>query len=67
MLPRGVRRGEQAARVTIRLGRAAKLDVVTVALAALALLILLRWKPNSAWLILGGTLAGLTAHVVGLA
>lgn len=53
--------------MTIRLGRAAKLDVVTVALAALALLILLRWKPNSAWLILGGTLAGLTAHVVGLA
>jgi chromate transporter len=53
--------------VTIQLGRAALVDVVTVALAAVALLVLLRWKPNSAWLILGGALVGLAAHVVGLA
>jgi hypothetical protein len=41
--------------------------VATVALAAVSLLVLPRWKPNSAWLILVGALAGLVAHVVRLA
>ena len=53
--------------VTIQLGQAALVDVVTVALAAVSLLILLRWKPNSIWLILGGALVGLAAHLAGLA
>jgi len=29
-----------------------------------ALAVLLRWKPNSAWLVLAGAVAGLLAHVV---
>ncbi|HEX8995482.1 MAG TPA: chromate efflux transporter [Ktedonobacterales bacterium] len=53
--------------VGIQLGRAALIDVVTIALAILSLFILLRWKINSAWLILGGGLIGLAAHLTGLA
>ena len=53
--------------VTIQLGRAALVDAITIALAALSLLILLRWKPNSAWLIAGGALVGFAAHLIGLA
>ncbi len=53
--------------VEIQLGQAALVDAVTIAVAALSLLILLRWKINSAWLILGGGVVGLVAHLVGLA
>lgn len=45
--------------VTLQLGRAALVDVWTVVLALAAAAILL-WRPvNSAWLVLGGALAGL--------
>lgn len=53
--------------VGVQLGQAALFDVVTIALAGVSLLILLRWKINSAWLILGGAVVGLVAHLVGLA
>jgi len=48
--------------VTIQLGQAALVDVVTVVLAVAALLILLRFKLNSAWLIAAGALVGLLAR-----
>jgi chromate transporter len=45
--------------VTVQLARAAVVDVITVVLAAIAALLLLRWKTNSAWLVLCGALVGL--------
>lgn len=51
------------AAVTWQLGRAAILDEYTAALAALAALLLLRYRINSAWLVLGGAAAGLLAAV----
>ena len=45
--------------VSIQLGQAALFDVVTIALAGVSLLILLRWKVNSAWLISAGAVVGL--------
>ncbi len=46
--------------VTWELGRAALIDGWTVALAALSAVLLLRFKVNSTWLVLGGAVAGLT-------
>ena len=45
--------------VTWQLGRAAIIDVPTVLLAAVAALILFRFKINSAWLVAAGGLIGL--------
>ena len=45
--------------VTFDLGRAALVDVPSVLLAALSALALVRFRPNSAWLVLGGALVGL--------
>ena len=42
-----------------QLGRAAIVDLPTTLLAAASALTLLRFKPNSAWLVLGGGLVGL--------
>lgn len=47
--------------VTIQLTGAAIVDVPTAALASIAALLLLRFRINSAWLVLGGGLAGLIA------
>lgn len=47
------------ASVAIPLGRAALLDLWTWALAALSLLLLLRFKVNATWLILAGAVLGL--------
>jgi len=47
--------------VTWYLGRAALVDPVTILLAALCALLLLRFRTNSAWLVLGGALAGIGA------
>ena len=47
------------AAVTLRLGRAALTDAVTVVLALVTLALLLRFRVNSAWLVLGGGAAGL--------
>jgi chromate transporter len=45
--------------VTWQLGRASLVDLLTLALAGVALFLLVRIKLNSTWLILGGALAGL--------
>ncbi|HEX6629488.1 MAG TPA: chromate efflux transporter [Gemmatimonadaceae bacterium] len=47
--------------VTWQLGRAALVDPLTVVLAALAGVLLLRFRVNSAWLVLGGAVVGLLA------
>ncbi len=52
------------AAVLLQLGRAALVDWFTLAIAALALLVLLRFKINSAWLVLAGALLGAAAHLV---
>ena len=46
------------AAVTLALGRAALVDPLTVALAVAALVVLVRWKLNSAWLITAGAAVG---------
>ena len=48
--------------VTWRLARAALVDLPTTALAAGAAILLVRYRVNSAWLVLGGSRVGLTAH-----
>jgi chromate transporter len=45
--------------VTWQLGRAAIVDPLTIVLAAVSGALLWRYRPNSAWLVLGGALAGL--------
>ncbi|HEU5169258.1 MAG TPA: chromate efflux transporter [Gemmatimonadales bacterium] len=45
--------------VTVRLGRSALVDPLTIAVAALSALALLRLRVNSVWLVLGGALIGL--------
>jgi chromate transporter len=47
--------------VTVGLGRASLIDSLTIALCVLSLVILLRFKINSTWLILGGALMGFLA------
>ena len=47
--------------VTWHLARVALVDLPTVALAAGAAVLLARFRVNSAWLVLGGSLVGLTA------
>jgi chromate transporter len=51
------------AAVTFQLGRAAIVDPLTAGLAVAALVLLLRFKVNSAWLVLGGGALGLTAQL----
>lgn len=53
--------------VTAQLGRAAIVDRWTVAIGVAAAALLLRWKANSTWLVLGGAAVGLAAHASGLA
>ena len=55
------------AAVTWELGRAAVVDWLTALLAVGAAALLLRWRVNSTWLVLGGAAAGLTAWALGLA
>jgi chromate transporter len=45
--------------VTWQLGRAALIDALTMVLAAASALLLLRFRVNSAWLVLGGAAVGL--------
>ncbi len=47
------------AAITMQLGRAALIDVPTVAVALLALFVLVRYKPNTAWLVLAGAAVGI--------
>lgn len=53
--------------VTLQLAHAALTDALTWATALISLAILLRFKPNSAWLILAGALVGLAAKTLHLA
>lgn len=48
------------AAVTWYLGKESLVDGWTVALALLSAFVLLKWKPNSVWLVLGGAIAGFT-------
>jgi chromate transporter len=50
--------------VTVQLGRAALVDPLTIVLAAVAALLLFRYRVNSAWLVLGGAAAGLLAQLL---
>jgi chromate transporter len=50
--------------VVWQLGRSAITDTFTAALAAIAALLLIRWKVSSAWLIVGGAAAAVVAHVL---
>jgi chromate transporter len=52
------------AHVTITLARAALLDIPTIVIAMIAALLLLRWKMNSAWLILLGGIGGFVVRQV---
>jgi chromate transporter len=45
--------------VTYELGRSALVDTLTIGSALIAAVLLIRWRLNSAWLILGGALLGL--------
>ncbi len=45
----------------LHLARVALVDLPTAALAAGAAVLLARYRVNSAWLVLGGSLVGLTA------
>ena len=47
------------AAVTVELGRASLIDLPTIIIAVAALLLRLRFKLNSTWLIAGGALAAL--------
>jgi chromate transporter len=44
--------------VSIQLGRSALVDVPTVAIALVSAILLVRYRVNSAWLVLGGALVG---------
>jgi chromate transporter len=50
--------------VTYQLGRSALVDLTTVALMAVSLILLIRFRLNSVWLVLGGAGMGLLFHVV---
>jgi len=49
--------------VTWQLGRAAIVDWLTAAIAAASVIVLFRFRINSAWLIAGGALAGVAAQL----
>ena len=53
------------AAVTYKLGVASLTDWLTAALALVSLALLLRFKINSAWLVLGGAAVGLASHLLG--
>jgi chromate transporter len=52
------------AAVSYQLGRSAIVDWLTVGLAITSAILLLRFKTNSAWLVLGGGLVGIAAQLV---
>jgi chromate transporter len=53
--------------VAAQLGRAAIVDWPTALLGIAAALLLLRFKLNSTWLVLGGAACGLVCHAIGIA
>lgn len=52
--------------VTAQLGRAAVVDLVTIGIVLTSALLLLRYRVNSSWLVLGGAAVGWLAHATGL-
>ena len=52
------------AAVTLELGQAALVDVVTLALGAVAAILLIRYKVNSTWLIIGGGIVGIAYRLL---
>jgi chromate transporter len=52
--------------VTLTLARAAVVSPASAVIAVVAAILLLRFKVGSSWLVLGGALAGLAAHALGL-
>jgi chromate transporter len=50
--------------VTFQLGLAALVDPLTIAITLVSALVLLRWRVNSTWLILGGGLVGLAGSLL---
>jgi chromate transporter len=52
--------------VTVQLGQEVIVDWFTAALAVVALVVLRRFQPNSAWLVLGGALIGGGARALGV-
>ncbi len=52
------------AAVSLQLGHAALLDWTTIGIAAVSAVLLLRFRVNSAWLVLGGAVAGLAASAL---
>jgi chromate transporter len=52
------------AAVSYQLGRSSLVDWLTIGLAIASAILLLRFRVNSAWLVLGGSLAGVAAHFV---
>ena len=50
--------------VAWQLGRSALVDVMPVVLCIASALLLLRWRVNSAWLVLGGAAVGLAASLL---
>jgi chromate transporter len=53
--------------VTLQLGRAALVDVTTIALALISAAVLVRFRVNSSWLVLAGAAAGCAVHALDLA
>jgi chromate transporter len=47
--------------ITVQLGQAALIDLPSVVLAVVAVGVLVRFKVNSAWLVLGGAVVGLSS------
>jgi chromate transporter len=52
------------AAVTLQLARASLIDPLTILLALVAAFVLLRYKPNATWLVVGGGIVGLLAAAV---
>jgi chromate transporter len=48
--------------VTVQLGKSALVDWVTIVLAAVSAIVLVRFKVSSTWLIAAGALVGFAAH-----
>jgi chromate transporter len=53
--------------VTVQLGFSTLVDVPTVLVAAVAAVLLVRYRVNSTWLVLGGAAVGWLAHAAGFA
>ena len=51
--------------VTWQLGRAAMVDAVTVGLAVVSAVLLVRYRVNSVWLIVGAAVLGILASAMG--